>query len=291
MEDNLGQARAPEAPTAVEEIDATQPEVLVAAAVDEAARVDGSSTEIPQEVITRKAAEQSPAMDASAAGEEFRDQHPPTLVALVSGKSVSAAAERAGANGGEAERIQEVMTRKNLEAASAMEASPAVEEFPDQQPPALVVLTGGKSVTAAAEAAGVEGSEPERIQEVMTADTPEAPLGMEPSSAVAEFSGKQLEALTALAAGESVTAAAKNTSMNPCTIHRWLKNPRFLDERDRLVEERYAQLRAKSVLLADKALQALEELLDGCPYERDRVQAVKIACRISGLDPSVKKAK
>jgi len=47
-----------------------------------------------------------------------------------------------------------------------------------------------------------------------------------------DLTPKQVKTLTALLAGRSVEAAAKEVGVNPATVHRWLNEPSFKAARD-----------------------------------------------------------
>ena len=45
-----------------------------------------------------------------------------------------------------------------------------------------------------------------------------------------ELTGKQSKALCLLVAGHSIEKAAEGAGVNAATVHRWLKEPRFIEE-------------------------------------------------------------
>ena len=127
---------------------------------------------------------------------------------------------------------------------------------------------------------------PKAIQEVLIKENPEPPPATEASSAAEEFSGKQLQALAALARGESKTRAAQAAGVNRATpVYRSAGRTPLCGELERMRQERADELRARIATLGDKALEALEDLVEHAYCERDRVAAIKLACRLSGLVP------
>jgi transposase-like protein len=101
---------------------------------------------------------------------------------------------------------------------------------------------------------------------------------------IAELTEKQLEALEALTDGQNVTQVAARIGVNRSTIHRWLQDPHFQAARRQLMQERFDQLRTRSLAMGERALDALDHLLTNPVDDRHRLSAVKIACRVAGLD-------
>ena len=168
-------------------------------------------------------------------------------------------------------------------------SAPAVETETGPRPIRPAVNTEGVAEAMARCAKAGRGAEDEATSdqepEVMTENDPKLTPGMEACAPAEEFSAKQLLALAALAGGDSKTRAAQAAGVNRGTIYRWLEEPRFAGELERMRRERADELRARIATLGDKALEALEDLVEHAYCERDRVAAVRLACRVSGLVP------
>jgi transposase len=104
------------------------------------------------------------------------------------------------------------------------------------------------------------------------------------TSAAEELSPKQQQVLVALVGGESVTLAAKLAGVDRTTVYRWLKNPTFAAERNRLSKERLDQLRAKAISLGETALETIQDVMTTAESPRARLEAAKMAIKITGLD-------
>ena len=82
---------------------------------------------------------------------------------------------------------------------------------------------------------------------------------------------RQLQAVVALAQGETETAAARLVGVNRTTIYRWHQNADFVAELNRLKRENLLEHRAKLRRLLDKATETLE----GC-LQREELDPIKI---------------
>ncbi len=107
--------------------------------------------------------------------------------------------------------------------------------------------------------------------------------------APAELKPKQLDAIALLTSGYSAVAVAKQLDIDRTTVERWKREPLFKQELDRLVQDRYDDLRLRRVHLADLAFDALESVMQDTTFQRPCVEAAKVTLMMLGMLNAKKK--
>jgi len=102
---------------------------------------------------------------------------------------------------------------------------------------------------------------------------------MEEAENTTRFSPKQHEAIALLARGNTMEQAAQGAGVGIATIARWRKLPEFMQAVEQFsqksIARREASIDAKMSKLELKALETLEELMNGAAKDADRINAAK----------------
>ena len=75
---------------------------------------------------------------------------------------------------------------------------------------------------------------------------------------LADIDGQKQQALQQLLEGNSVTKTAETVGVDRSTIHRWLREPKFIAERNRLVKEARDAARSRLHSMIGKAAEVVE---------------------------------
>lgn len=101
---------------------------------------------------------------------------------------------------------------------------------------------------------------------------------------MAELSAKQLQAVSLLASGESITAVAENCSITRQAIHTWLKdNDGFLAYLNALKSENVTAARTAIQAAASQAVAAMVEIMKSSSNDAARLAAAKEILAMAGL--------
>jgi hypothetical protein len=90
----------------------------------------------------------------------------------------------------------------------------------------------------------------------------------------------QLEAIAALAAGQTILAAAEQTAVHRATVHNWLKLPAFSAALDEARQDHAAEIRANLSQAAELAIDTIRQILT----DPNASPAVKLRAALAVLD-------
>jgi hypothetical protein len=90
----------------------------------------------------------------------------------------------------------------------------------------------------------------------------------------------QLEAIAALATGQTILAAAGQTGVHRATVHNWLKLPAFSAALDQACQDHAAEISARLSQVASLAIDTIRQILT----DPNASPAVKLRAAIAVLD-------
>jgi len=95
----------------------------------------------------------------------------------------------------------------------------------------------------------------------------------------------QLRVIGLLAAGRTVTEAAKKAGVDRTTIYRWQEHAAFIEHLNRLKSEQFNQLRGELRSLASLAVDTLRDLLTNAETDDAiRLRAAHLVVQATGVD-------